>query len=461
MDIDITLILGSIIGFAIVIGVLVTVHEFGHFIAARLAGMRVEIFSIGMGKRLFGFNNINGFTFGELPDDWDGGDNTDYRVAILPIGGYVKVPGMIDESMDTEHVESEPKPWEFRAKGPWAKALFITAGVILNWFLAVTFFAYIAFVGGVETNPTTSVGYVVPGTAAEDAGLRTGDRIFTIRGDTVHNWDDIMEGLFFDDIGSDVDVQLYRKGVLRRLTLSGFRLAEFLKHPRRFTGLVNNRSATFVASVGSDRAKELGLQPGDTIAYLNTVKIFSYDQFRNYVVARPGETIEVTWKRGAEMHSGKVTIDETGKLGIGLGEEFNGIPREFTFAGSWSYGWNRSVSILTGFFNTITAIFTGKVSAGDSLGGPIEIAKQSGLRLLSGDFNGFLAFMASLSVVLALINILPIPALDGGHLVIIIVEGVMRRELPTKIKIYIQYAGLIFVLGLMILVLGLDISRWF
>lgn len=461
MDIDITLILGSIIGFAIVIGVLVTVHEFGHFIAARLAGMRVEIFSIGMGKRLFGFNKINGFTFGELPDDWDGGDHTDYRVAVLPIGGYVKVPGMIDESMDTEHVESEPKPWEFRAKGPWAKALFITAGVILNWFLAVGFFSFIAYTGGVDTIPTTGVGYVIPGTAAEDAGLRTGDKIISVDSVTVHTWDDVKSGIFYDNVGHDKVVRLVRNGEERELTLMAGPLYSFLKHEKKITGIINDRSRVYVVSVASDRAKELGLQERDTILSINTVPIFDYNQMINYVSARPEEFVDITWKRGSETHSGRVQIGEGGQIGIQLGVDKSGIPREFSLGGSLGYGWNRTVEIAGNFMTTISAVVTGRVSAGDTLGGPLEIAKQSGLRLLFGDLNSFLEFMASLSVVLALINILPIPALDGGHLVIIIVEGVMRRELPTKIKIYIQYAGLIFVLGLMILVLGLDISRWF
>ena len=461
MDIDLPLILGSIIGFVIVIGVLVTVHEFGHFIAARLAGMRVEVFSIGMGKRLFGYNKLNGFTFGDLADDWDGGDNTDYRVAVLPIGGYVKVPGMIDESMDTEHVESEPKPYEFRSKGAWAKAMFITAGVILNWFLAVAIYSYVAFSGGVETNPTTGVGYVVPGTASESAGLRTGDQILAVDGVEVKNWDDLRERIFLNDMGNDKMVQLIRKGQRREIQLMAGPLYSFVKDEKKRTGLVNDRSRTYIADVVSDRAKELGLQIGDTIQTINEVPIFSVQQLINYVSARPEETVTISWKRGNETLSGKVQIAEGGTIGIQLGEEFNGIPRDFTLMGSLAYGWNESVKILNAFTNNIAQIFRGKVNASDALGGPLEIAKQSGMHLIWGSFDSFLTFMAMLSVVLALINILPIPALDGGHLVIIIIEGVMRRELPTKLKIYVQYGGLILLLGLMLIVFGFDILRMF
>mgnify|MGYP003336983387 FL=1 len=121
------------IQFAKVILIIVTIHELGHFLLARATGMRAEIFAIGMGMRLFGWNKITGFTFGELPEDWDGGDHTDYRLCLLPLGGYVKISGMIDESFDKKQMQSDPKPYEFRSKSAWKKAAVISAGVIFNF----------------------------------------------------------------------------------------------------------------------------------------------------------------------------------------------------------------------------------------------------------------------------------------------------------------------------------------
>jgi regulator of sigma E protease len=129
-----------IIYFAITIGILVFVHEFGHFAAAKLTGMRAEVFAIGFGKRLFGWNRLSGFSFGELPKDFDGQGNTDYRLCLLPLGGYVKISGMVDESFDTEFADKEPQPYEFRAKSTWRKIIVITAGVIMNLLLSLIIF---------------------------------------------------------------------------------------------------------------------------------------------------------------------------------------------------------------------------------------------------------------------------------------------------------------------------------
>ncbi|MFI5237797.1 MAG: site-2 protease family protein, partial [Ignavibacteriales bacterium] len=121
-----------IIYFAITIGILVFIHELGHFLAAKLTGMRADVFAIGFGKRLFGYNKKTGFTFGELPKDFDGEGNTDYRLSLLPLGGYVKIAGMVDESFDTKFTASEPQPFEFRSKNFWQKSFVITAGVAMN-----------------------------------------------------------------------------------------------------------------------------------------------------------------------------------------------------------------------------------------------------------------------------------------------------------------------------------------
>ncbi len=160
-----------IIYFAITIGVLVFVHEFGHFIAAKLCGMRAEVFAIGFGKRLFGWNKLTGFTFGDLPKDFDGQGHTDYRLSLLPLGGYVKISGMVDESFDTEFADKEPQPYEFRARPTWQKIIVITAGVLMNLLLALVVFGAINFFNGKAITKTTSIGYVIPNSAADSAGF--------------------------------------------------------------------------------------------------------------------------------------------------------------------------------------------------------------------------------------------------------------------------------------------------
>jgi len=173
-------IVNTIFYFLIVIGILVFIHEFGHFIAARSCGMRAEIFAFGMGFRLFGYNKINGFTFGKLDETLDLGDHTDYRVCAFPIGGFVKVSGMIDESMDKEFIKSEPKPWEYRSKPVWKRIIVITAGVLMNIFLAFLIFYYINFVKGKSLIDTTTIGYVQKNSISQETGLKAGDKILSI-----------------------------------------------------------------------------------------------------------------------------------------------------------------------------------------------------------------------------------------------------------------------------------------
>jgi Predicted membrane-associated Zn-dependent proteases 1 len=141
-------ILNNLFYFIIVIGVLVIFHEFGHFIASRLSGIRVDVFSIGMGPRLFGYNKVNGFTFGKLPEKFELNGFCDYRVCLFPIGGYVKIAGMIDESLDKSFLETPPQEYEFRSKGTLTKLFVISAGVIMNFILAVLLFSIISYSEG-------------------------------------------------------------------------------------------------------------------------------------------------------------------------------------------------------------------------------------------------------------------------------------------------------------------------
>ena len=159
-------ILSTIFYFLIVIGVLVFVHEFGHFFAARMTGMRAEVFAFGMGYRLFGFNRITGFSFGKLDEKTDLGNHTDYRICAFPIGGYVKIPGMIDESMDKGFVNAAPQPWEYRAKPVWKRMIVITAGVMMNVLLAFLIFYFLSILKGKSLMDTTTIGYVSKGSTA-------------------------------------------------------------------------------------------------------------------------------------------------------------------------------------------------------------------------------------------------------------------------------------------------------
>lgn len=231
--------------------IIVGVHEFGHFIAARMTGMRADVFAIGMGRRLFGWNRITGFTWGNLPDDWDGGGHTDYRLCILPIGGYVKIRGMIDESMDTEQMNSKPEPWEFRSKNAAQKALVLAAGVIMNFILAIGIYTGHALVVGKDFSATKTVAHVAHGTIAKKSGFVKGDRIVAVNGVKVDNWEEFMRSLTLTDLGSDKKVDVSRDGLIGGtavITVKGTDLLDVISGKQPF-GLYKENTAVVIGAV--------------------------------------------------------------------------------------------------------------------------------------------------------------------------------------------------------------------
>jgi len=201
-----------IIYFAITIGILVFIHELGHFLAAKACGMRADVFAIGFWKRLFGYNKKTGFTFGDLPKDFDGEGNTDYRLSLIPLGGYVKISGMVDESFDTEFANKEPQPYEFRSKNFWQKSFVITAGVAMNFLLAILIFWGANFFKGKPVTLTTTIGYVKPLSPADSIGFMSEDVIKSINGVIVENWDEVRNEIYINTMGENLNIIISRNG---------------------------------------------------------------------------------------------------------------------------------------------------------------------------------------------------------------------------------------------------------
>ncbi len=454
--------LSSTFYFILVVGILVFIHEFGHFIAARISKMRVDIFAVGMGFRLFGWNKKTGFTFGALAKDFDGEGNCDYRLSAFPIGGYVKIAGMIDESMDTDFVQSEPKPWEFRSKNAFLKAFTICAGVIMNALLALMIFTFITLSQGTFHNGTTVVGYVQKGSVAELIGLKEGDKIASVNDVKVYTWQDMLSQLAFKDFGKSRKLEIIRDGNPATMYVDGNQLVKAVSGEKQL-GLAPYNAYVFLTGVETvKQAGKAGLQEGDTVLSMNAIPMKSLSQFQMMVKANKEKAIEVVYKRRADTVKVSVTPDATGIIGVGLSDGFYGkvIHRTYSVFEALGIGFDECVSSSSMFFNTFTQIFKGNMSVKQSLGGPILIAKSASQRAEMG-FISFLHFVALLSITLAIVNILPIPALDGGHLIFIIIEAIIRREVPIKFKMMVQQAGLAFVVLLMVFMFYNDISRVF
>lgn len=453
-------VLSSIFYLVIVLGILVFVHEFGHFIAAKLCGMRAEIFALGMGFRLLGYNRKSGFSFGKLPKDFDGEGHTDYRICLLPIGGYVKIAGMVDESMDTEFTKNnEMQPYEFRAKKTWQKLIVLSAGVIMNVILAIAIFTGITYSVGNVVLKTTIIGEVEKKSIASKIGFVENDKVLSINNTQVKTWNDIILNLTSKEFGNDLNVKVNRNN---KDTVLIIRNRAFLKlvTEKKSLGLMPGGIRTAALTVNQNSpASKSGIQPGDTILTLNDVNISTLSSLQNTVKANKGKEIEITYKRNNSVIHSKVRPNESGLIGIGL--TFGPIEKEkFGFFQSLAKGAQTSYETIELIFKSFRQIIKGTIKAKDSLGGPIMIADQAN-QMASRGLMDFLSFMAMLSISLAILNILPIPALDGGHIIIILIEKIIRRELGEKTKILIQQIGLGLILLLMVFTFYNDIARYF
>jgi regulator of sigma E protease len=427
----------------VTLGVLVFVHELGHFLAARMCGMRVDRFSIGFPPRAFG-KKIG---------------DTDYCVSWIPLGGYVKIAGMVDESMDTEFVNNEPQPWEFRAKPMWMRTIVLSAGVIMNILLAILIFWNFHFVRGKDIMETTEIGYVTEGSPAAAAGVHAGDKIVAVNGYRVTHWDEFQSQLYLENLGNDITLTLERGGQQVSAFIPSKSMPGMSEGP---VGISIGQTVPVISIVESGMpAAAIGLKPGDTLATFNGEPIRSRDQIISYIKNHGGKPLTLSWKRGTETLSGTGTITKEGRIGISIGSAYVGPIKHISYSilGAFPEGLNEVGQSIRLFGLTLSKLFAGKTSVKESFGGPIAIA-QIATQSAELGLQTFLWFMAQLSVTLAVMNILPIPALDGGHLAMLLVEKAMHREIPHRVKIAIQQAGFILLLAFMAFIIYNDITRF-
>lgn len=433
----------TIFYFLITIGILVLVHELGHFLAAKLMGMRVDRFSIGFPPRAFG-KKIG---------------DTDYCISWIPIGGYVKIAGMIDESMDTEFVNKPPEKWEFRSKSFLAKFFVMIAGVLMNVILAVAIFWGINFYQGKFIKETNVVGYVVPNSPSYRIGITSGDKILQINGKKIEHWDEINQQIFLENVGKNLTVTVDRSGKEIEFSIPTQDIKSFNEET---LGIFPEGSAAFITGVEPGKpAEEVGLKGGDIIVSINNQQIHNSSQLKTIIESNPNKDLLIHWKRGDTTVSATATVTAEGRLGIGIATIYTGPKKQvdYTIAGAFTAGVHNIYSAMRLFAFSMEQLITGKTKFSQSFGGPIKIAQMATQSAEMG-WVSFLAFMALLSMSLAIINIVPFPALDGGHIVFLVVEAVIRREVPVKAKMIIQQAGFFILLAFMAFVIYNDIVNF-
>lgn len=437
----------TILLFVAAIFVLVLVHEFGHFIAAKAFGMKVHQFSIGFPPRLFGKKV---------------GD-TDYCISATPLGGYVKIAGMIDETNDSGFLTEEPKPYEFRSKPVWQRLIVMVAGVAFNILLAAFIFGMITFFYGKATFPAENVGelYIPETSLAHDIGFRTGDRVTHINGREIETYQSGMMVEMSEMTRSDLHFTVLRDGEEVSIQAPENFLDLLGQNPDFLS--VANAVPSIIASVqpGSP-AEEAGLQADDKIVEMDGEEVNYFVQMASKVRAADG-AIRMVIERDGQRIDKELTPDpESGLIGVGMlnpSEYFDVIFESPGFFASMGSGvqetWTTTTSLIGGF----GMMLSGSISVKDNLGGPVAIASVTREATDSGGVRGFWFLVAFLSISLAIVNMLPIPVLDGGHVMFLLYEAITRREPTVKVRMALQQIGLVFIIGLFIFVTFNDIMR--
>ncbi|HTR81702.1 MAG TPA: RIP metalloprotease RseP [Bacteroidota bacterium] len=433
--------LNQVFYFLITIGVLVFIHEFGHFIAAKACRMRVDRFSIGFPPRAFGKK------IGE----------TDYCVSWIPVGGYVKIAGMVDESFDTEFIEHEPQPWEFRSKPIWQRMIVISAGVTMNIFLAVAIFWGINYVNGGLFRQTTDIGYVVPASAAEKAGFKEGDKVVSINGEKIDHWDAIQSAIYVDFAGDDLNVDVERNGSIQTLAVPHSIVPDI--SDASFGLLPDFTQPEIIEVLKGKPAEAAKVEPGDIIRSIDHQNVINQYQVTQIIKANAGRKIEFALERDSQIVRTQITPSAEGLIGISIETRYVGpiLHLHYGLFESFPKGVSDVYGAMKLFVNSIWHIVVGKASFAKSFGGPIKIA-QMATRTAEVGLMSFLGFMALLSISLAVMNILPFPALDGGHLVMLAYEAIFGKPIPHKVQQAVQQAGVVLLLTFMAFVIYNDIA---
>lgn len=431
----------TLIQLLVALSILVFIHELGHFFFARLFGTRVEKFY------LF-FNPW--FSLLKWKDKKTG---TIYGLGWVPLGGYCQIAGMIDESMDTEQMKSKPKQDEFRSKSTWQRLLIMAGGIIFNLILAFLLYITIALVWGENKIDTTDVkaGWSFS-SSMEKIGFRDGDIIYSIDGERGLN---ALDERLNERLINAKEVHVLRSGKEEKISIPANLMQQVLAEGK---GISQINIPFIIDEIHNKELKQLGVQIGDQVTAINMKNTPSVPDVLEILSVSKGKSIELALLRGDSTILVKATVNKEGKLGIALRSPQDIYPIEkisYSLLEAIPAGFNKSINTITGYVAGLKHIFTKE--GAQSLGGLGSMAK-----LFPTGFNwqAFWTTTAFLSVILAIMNLLPIPALDGGHIVFIIIEMITGKKPNDQLMSYIQMGGMIFLLLLMLYANGNDIYRF-
>jgi regulator of sigma E protease len=425
------------------LAILVVLHELGHFIPAKLFKTKVEKFYLFFDWPFALFKKKIG--------------DTEYGIGVLPLGGYVKIAGMIDESMDTEHLNKEPEPWEFRSKPAWQRLIIMLGGITVNIFLGFVIYAMVAFVWGktVVTNENLPNGFEVA-EVMKSYGFKDGDKILQVNGEALENVLDINKFLFLRDV-DEVKVE----------HLNGKQ--ENISVPENIGTIMFDNGALpafnpfwvpaiLDSIVPNSPAYNAGFLKGDRIVKVNGSDVVKWEEFTEQVKINKSQNIDIDIKRGNEVVSNTITLNENNQIGVYVLEPKNLTPTnlEYSFIESINDGFDRAYWELLDYVGQFKYIFTKKGAS--QLGGFGAIGN-----LFPAEWNwkDFWETTALLSIILAFMNALPIPALDGGHVMFLMYEVVTGSKPNDKVMEYSQITGFFLLVALVLYANGNDVIRYF
>ncbi len=443
---DIIVMVGQLI---LALSILVGVHEGGHMLAAKLFGMRVEQFSIGFPPKIFGFK------YGE----------TVYSIGAIPLGGFVKISGMIDESLDTKTMEEEPKSWEFRSKPAWQRLIVMLGGIIVNVITGIIIFIFLTYSLGETYYSMSEVNKlgVVPGPIGIELGFKTGDKIIAINGEVFESFYDVRDPNRLLESNSYYTV--IRDGEKIEIPIP----ANFIENFSRQESddlFVEEIFEFMVGNISKNSgAKKAGLKEGDRIEKIDGKSFDYFHEFRAELANHAGQTVALDIKRPTDKEMTQFTDEQ---INVEVGEDsFIGIQViklleitrvQYSFLESIPKGTERAFSVVWVNIKAFGKMFSGDLSPTKSLRGPLGIMKVFGV---TWDWMRFWTLTGLISMVLAFMNLLPIPALDGGHVVFLVYEIVSGRKPSDKFLENAQKVGMILLLGLMVFVFFNDIIQEF
>tara|TARA_R110002096_G_scaffold434488_1_gene656208 strand:+ start:9857 stop:11176 length:1320 start_codon:yes stop_codon:yes gene_type:complete len=425
------------------LSILVVLHELGHFIPAKLFKTKVEKFYLFFDPWFSLFK----FKKGE----------TEYGIGWLPLGGYVKIAGMIDESMDKEQMKEEPKPWEFRSKPAWQRLIIMIGGVTVNVFLGMAIYAMVLFVWGSEYIPTKNLKYgIYADEIGQTIGLKNGDKILEIGGEKVEKFNDIQLKILLEEKNT---ITIERDGSRQNIQVPQSTLAEVIKQQQSFIEPAVIPLVDLV--VANSPAEKAGLLKGDRILKINESETPFFQDVVKTLQTVKNLSVELLVLRNGSETTLEASVSAEGTLGFAIqpmNEQLVFEKQKYGLLESIPAGINKAYDSFDNYIKQIKLIFRPETEAYKSLGGFLTIGKAFSP---TWDWERFWNFTAFLSIILAIMNILPIPALDGGHVMFLIYEIVTGRKPHDKVMEYAQIAGIVILLALMLLANGNDIVRLF